>query len=329
MFWSRIVYKVLMVSFVLMVHSSCASFNRAGVALSSGAIYQASTEIQSEANWEILRKSIPGNLKLLEGLHSVNPKNRNLLASLTKGYAGQAFAVDETLWLKDYLRGTHRNSPHGKQAIYNYSRALKYGLIYLSSKGVSYEELKQLIRTENGVFDLLDTKLSSSSDRDLEVVLFTAQSLAGLINLQRTDMIILAELPVAKEMFDWVCANRPKINFGACDIFYGAYEAGRPVMLGGNPEKGKEHFLRVIEKFPDNWLGKISYMQYYLIPLGHQDEFEALFDDFYQHEKALDDYLSWHPMREDDLEINEDLLIFKSIAIKRFQIINQLKSELF
>ena len=61
-------------------------------------------------------------------------------------------------------------------------------------------------------------------------------------------MGLVSNLPIVKGLFDWVCSKSPNINFGACDIFYGAYQAQRPLMLGGNPEKGKEIFLKVEKK---------------------------------------------------------------------------------
>ena len=48
-----------------------------------------------------------------------------------------------------------------------------------------------------------------------------------------------------------------------------------PVMLGGNPEKGKIKFLEAIDKFPDNWILRTALLRYHSIPQEDEDEFAA------------------------------------------------------
>ena len=98
-------------------------------------------------------------------------------------------------------------SPHKEQAIVNYSKALKYGLRFLKLNGISQKKLTKNMRKKDGIKTLLDNNLSDS-DHHLMGVLFTGQSLAGLINLYGKDKMALAgQLPVEKGLFDWVCAN--------------------------------------------------------------------------------------------------------------------------
>lgn len=317
---------------ILAIFLCSCSINRITVGTTSGMFYQASEEIETEGNWELFRQAAPANIKLMEGLLYLKSDDMNLLTSAIKGRAGLAFAVDETLWLRDFLAG-QTDSLARQQALLNYSRAVNYGLEYLSKRGVEYQELKKAIRTEQGVDGFLDSKLRAARQQDLDAVLFTAQALAAIINLNRTDMLMVAELPLAKGMFDWVCQHRPDINFGACDIFYGAYQAGRPAMLGGNPEKGREHFLAAIERWPENWLIVVSYMQYYLIPMAKEEEFQ----DWYQFMLArVSDFQrqqNWHPrqMREgqEGPEVDPRVTLYQAIALKRFEFIEEFKDSFF
>lgn len=309
--------------------SSCSSFQRTAVGTATPIFYAASGEIETEKNWQMFKEGAPANLKLMEALLYVRPKDARMLVSLTKGYGGYAFAVNETLWLDDHLAG-RSNSQHRDQAIYNYSKSIEYGFRYLNQRGVDLGEMKRAIRSEGGIVEYLNSKLSASRDRDVEVVLFTAQSLAAYINFHRTDMIIVGELPVAKGMFDWVCSHHPDINFGACDIFYGAYEAGRPAMLGGNPEKGKRYFLEAMEKWPANWLTAVAYLQYYLIPMSDEEGFKEVFGKYYSKVDELHKALSWHPTREASDEFSEPKLgVYQAMAAERLKIINKYKDELF
>ena len=253
------------------VLSSC-SINKLAVNSTSGLIYSSSEGVLAESNYEIFKSGVAGNLVLIEGLLDQSPKNLNLLATLNKGYAGYAFAVNETQMYEE--QWAELKSENGKrQALLNYTRALNFGFRYLEDKGIVLSDILSRANEPQGIHLLLDKKLTSEK-RDLEVVLFTAQSLAALVNLQKDNMGIVSQLPAAKGMFDWVCLKDPSINYGTCDIFYGAYEAGRPKMLGGNPEKGKEIFLKAIAKHPHNWLVRSSYMQFYLIPQNDEEGFK-------------------------------------------------------
>jgi hypothetical protein len=144
-------------------------------------------------------------------------------------------------------------------------------------------------------------------------------------------MGIISQLPAAKGMFDWVCTKDPSINYGTCDIFYGAYEAGRPTMLGGNPAKGKEIFLKAIAKHPHNWLIRTSYMQFYLIPQNDEDGFKeqmlamkVFHDDFEKY------YIYSNIERvETGWSRESSIRFYQTLAIKRYELINRFNKQFF
>ena len=298
---------------------------------SSGLLYNASNEVEAEANYEVFKSGVPGNLLLMEGLLFESPENLDILATLTKGYAGYAFAVNETDM--DNEEWAEAKTEIGKsQALFNYTRSLNFGLRYLRVHKIEFNKLISLINEPQGIPHFLDQRLSSDS-KDLELVLFTAQSLAALINLQKDNISLVAQLPVAKSMFDWVCMKEPKIMYGTCDIFYGAYEAGRPKMLGGNPEKGKQIFLHAIESHPHNWLIRTSYMQYYLIPQNDKDGFDIQLEFL---RKRSEEFQSFHiysaaPAGNKDVNWNEEshLRFYQALALKRYELINKYQKQFF
>ena len=315
---------------LIFVYSSC-SINKFAVNRSSDLLYSASNEVQSQSNFEVFKSGIPANLLLMEGLLSESPENLDILATLTKGYGGYAFAVNETDMLNEEW-GELKTEMGKSQALFNYTRSLNFGLRYLKIHRIDLAKLTALINEPQGILKLFDSNLSSEA-KDLELVLFTAQSMAALINLQKDNISLVAQLPVAKGMFDWVCGKDPKIVFGTCDIFYGAFEAGRPKMLGGNPEKGKEIFLRAIKNYPHNWLIRTSYMQYYLIPQNdktgleselaflksRQVEFQAF--HVYSTDAALTPAVDWSQ--------ESHLRFYQALALKRYELINKYQKQFF
>lgn len=311
------------------VFSSC-SFNRMAVNSSGHLLYESSKSAEAENNYELFKSAVPGNLMLMEGLLSQSPDNKDILASLTKGYAGYAFAINESDMLNEDW-GELKTENGKNQALFNYTRALNFGLRYLKQSQIDLNELVGRMNEPQGITHLLDKRLSADK-QDLELVLFTAQSLAGLINLQKDNISLVAQLPIAKSMFDWVCMKDPKINYGMCDIFYGAYEAGRPKMLGGNPEKGKEIFLRAIENHPHNWLIRASFMQYYLIPQNDKDGFEQQLEYLKEREAAFKIfyvYASNPAQKEAEWSREPRLRFYQTLALKRLELMNKYQKQFF
>jgi hypothetical protein len=302
------------------------------VSSSSGLLYSASNEAETGPNYELFKSGVPANLLLMEGLLSESPDNKDILLTLTKGYAGYAFAVNETDMLNE--EWSEAKSEAGKsQALFNYTRAMNFGLRYLRTENIELNDLLNGMNDPQTLFHLLDKQLTHDK-KDLELVLFTAQSFAALINLQKDNISLVAQLPVAKAMFDWVCTKNPQINFGTCHIFYGAFEAGRPKMLGGNPAKGKDIFLQAIEQHPDNWLIRSSYLQYYLIPQNDKEGFDLQMK--YLSNKQ-EEFKAYHVYRADlDNSVNKaswstepHLRFYQSLALKRTELMNKYQKQFF
>lgn len=308
---------------------SCSTMNKVAVGGSSGLIYSASNGVLSESNYEIFKSGVTGNLLLIEGLLDQSPTNKDLLATLNKGYAGYAFAVNETQ-MNEEEWAELKSEDGRRQALLNYTRAINFGLRYLSDEGIELLDLMSKMNEPQGIFLLLDKKLGDSK-RDLEVVLFTAQSLAGVINLQKDNIGIVSQLPAAKGMFDWVCTKDPSINYGTCDIFYGAYEAGRPQMLGGNPAKGKEIFLKAVAKHPHNWLIRTSFMQFYLIPQNDEEGFkEQMLALKIFHEEFNKFYIYDNQEKVDGPWMREEgLRFYQTLSLKRYELINRFQKQFF
>lgn len=308
--------------------SGCGGVQKIAVGTTAGLLYDAAYEMETEPSWEHLKDGMGPNLKVVEGLHHLSPSDEDLLVALTKGYGAYAFAIHETEALADQLAGKSV-SLATERAQHFYSRSIEYGLLYFKEEGIELSDLMKATREEGGVPALLSKKLPSNQ-RAFEGAAFFAQSLGGLINLKKDDMVLVAQLPIAKGVFDWVCSEKPDINHGACDIFYGAYEAGRPRMLGGNPEKGKAIFLSAIEKNPHNWLARIAYLQYYILPLSEEDDWAAQKKFFQDAEKVNAENMVWRPGRETNAAFKDERLrAFQAIALKRWSIIKKFEKDLF
>jgi hypothetical protein len=319
-----------LISIALILSSSCSMFQRMGIGAASGVFYQASEEMETESNYQNFKNGLPPQLKMLEGLLSLKPNDEGLKITLTKGYAAYAFAVNETAYLNDYY-SENEKIENLNQGIYNYSRAFEHGLSWLKQRGISYGDLQKAISTDNGVVQLLASHVGDDPE-ELEGVLFTAQSLAGLINFQKNNMSLVSQLPIAKGMFDYACGINPKLANGVCPMFFGAYEAGRPSMLGGNPAKGRDIFLKLIKEEPDNWLARIAYMQFYLIPQGDEDGYKTQRFYMEKYKQLALEEMKWNPnskAKQNAAFKSKQLRFFQALAIERYNIISKYEKDLF
>ncbi len=299
---------------------SCGSMQKIAVRSTAKLLDQASKEIETEASWDFFREAAPANLKTLEGLLYTDPNNTNLLATLTKAYAGYAFGVDETLYLPEVLT-EDAGGKFKELALAHYSKALNYGLRFLEQKGLHQKELFSNQRAAS-----LSVLLDRKAKKDTETVFFLAQSLGGLINLQRTNVYLLSLSGVVKELVDWSCHHSPEIGHGLCAFFFGAYETSRPRMLGGNPEKGRELFLKGIKRYPENLLLPLAYMQFYLIPFQKKAEYSNLKAQLQGKFEAFKKRQNWS---SENAARPSDYNLFNAIAKKRFELLRSIESKLF
>lgn len=321
--------KLFMSLMVLFMMVSCGTIKKSAVNATSSILYDGTYEIETDGNWESFKKGLPGNIKFVEGLLYISPDSEKLLASLIKAHSSYAFVVYETMLLDDLLSdsGSRYNLD---QTLYHYSKAIAYGERLLGLYNLKYSDLINRVNSNTDLVSFLNNKLPSDN-YILEAIAFMAQSMAGIINLQKHKVMMVAQLPVTKALFDWVCIQKPDVNYGACDIFYGAYESGRPKTLGGNPKKGKKHFLSAIKKWPSNWLARVAYIQYYIIPMFLEREYKEQSFVLDQATKAHYNEMMWKPgEKKNKLDFKEKhLRIYQALAIKRFEIIKKYEKELF
>ena len=308
--------------------SSCSSFNRVAINSASDLLYKAASAVETESNIDMLRLSLPGNLTLIEGLLSESKNNEEILATLTKGYAGFAYAINETDLLIDQWEG--KSDLYNKQqALINYTKAVNFGIRYLKEKNIDFYDLKTKANDSAVVMHIFDKNLTDKK-MDLETVMFTAQSLGSMINLQKDNIGLVAELPLVKSMFDWICMKNPSLYYGTCDIFNGMYEAGRPKMLGGNPEKGKDIFLKAISKHPHNWLIRVAFIQFYLVPQLDEEGFKVQMNTLKElHEPFTNSQIYSVEKNNYEWSREEHLRFFQSLAMKRYELLEKYKAKLF
>lgn len=309
---------------------SSSSINQLAAKSSASLLYEAGKDLETEQDYQFFELAVPANLKVVEGMLSLDPTNQKLLATLTKGYTAYAFAVRETR----YLESVYKNAKEEEieelkwQTLAIYSKAHNFGQRYFASRKFGFDQVFEMQNDSLALHKALDEKLGNSIEA-IETAMFTAQALGTIINLRKDEMGLIARLPLVKILFDWSCQKKPDVAFGACDIFNGTYELARPKMLGGNPEKGKEIFETAMKKYPHNWLIGVSYLQYGAIPLSEKEIFDQLQPAFDEAEKTWQKSMQYS-LDETPIDLgNKQMRVYQMIAMKRWALIKKYQKNLF
>lgn len=304
--------------FVAILISSCSSVNKFAVDSSSSLFLEFSDAIKEQDNVELVKEALGSNLLSMESLLSVSEENKNLLAALTKTYVTYASLVNETEMMEEAFVNLKAEKAK-KQAIINYSKAINYGLKYLAQYEISYENLNSKLNEAQGIVLLFDKKLADKKINH-EVVLFTGQAFMALSFLKKDDTTFNSQQALGKAMLNWSCLKNPSIEYGACQIFHGL-----------DSKYAKDIFSQAIENHPHNWLIRLIYIQSYLIPQKDEEGFKtqmnqlALLAEEFSNEQVFSSDVKKKP----EWKMESRLRLYQAMAIKRYEILKQYKTQIF
>ncbi len=320
----RKVFPLLLLSVVFL--ASCSLTRTVALDTTAVLIKKGSKDFDYEYSWDVFKETALANLKTVEGFLFNDKENRELLATVVKGYAGLGFGVHETLFLDDKLK-EKENSQSKELAIDSYSRAIRYGINYLKTRDIAYSFLTDNVLRPKTISEKLNSELSTD---DIDAVFYMAQAWAGLINLQRDDLNLVAQMPIVKGLFDWACEKNPMIQYGACAMFYGLYELSRPKMLGGNPQKGKDILKKYASDNPYNLLATVTYLEYVIVNSGQEGEYKKYKKKLLRKFSLFKKLSNFSKVVESNPFLKyPHLNLVNAIAMKRFFFITKNENELF
>lgn len=214
--------------------------------------------LYEETDLQIAEQAIASNLKLLEGLHRSDPKNKNIILLLTQGYASYSlgFVEDDSV----------------QRAQLFYLRAREYGFKLLRTTSAFKDSIPQREQ-------LFVERVHQLKKKDVPSLFWTAFAWGGWINLSKDNPQAIFDLGKVKAMMNKVIELDEKFFYGSAHLFFGAINGSLPKLLGGDPEKAKQHFERCLTLSDRKFLLAYIYLaRYYAQPLLDED----LFDQYLQ-----------------------------------------------
>ncbi|MDA8132043.1 MAG: TRAP transporter TatT component family protein [Elusimicrobia bacterium] len=188
---------------------SACSLNRTAARVTSGVIDNGLPAVFAQDDPEYVKEALPANLQLMEILLKSDPDNRKLLVNAAQGFCGYAF-----MFLED-------------------SEPARASSFYLKGEAYAARALR-------------GADAMTARKKDVPALFWRTFCRASHININRDDPEAIAELPAIEPAASAVLRLAPSYYYNGAHTLLGAYYSIRPRMLGGDPEKAREHFEQAL-----------------------------------------------------------------------------------
>lgn len=246
----------------------------------------------AENDLELARRGLEANLKLLDVFQHTNPNNPILKTMLAQAYGGYGYIFVETDMISS--NDKEKIKYHQSRAIDFYTRGKNFGLSVLMEENSS---LRKAIQKND--FALLMSSAKSLGKSDLYTLFWTCFNWALLINIDKTNVDEIAQLPKLKILLNRLVEIDPTYFYSASLALKATIEAAMPRMLGGKPRLAQEAYEQALKASGRKMLLiQLLYGQYGAPALQDKKLFKDLFAEI---EKA-------------DLNIDPDIILINSMA---------------
>ncbi|MFH0765338.1 MAG: TRAP transporter TatT component family protein [Calditrichota bacterium] len=218
-------------------------------------VEEAYRAILSETDPDLARTALEANLKLLDALVELRPRDVELKLYQVQAYTGYAMMFLEPGELDRARRFYHRASDLGFEEL-----LLRVG--GTSTPELNWKEFQRLI--------------VEFRSKDLGLIYWTAIAWAGWINLERDNPVAAAESPRPLAMMEWVIHRNAGYFYSGPLWFMGTYYASLPPLLGGDLERSREFFESALKQDGNHFLwGRLLFAQTYAVQALDRDLFET------------------------------------------------------
>ena len=256
----------------LLVCSGC-GFKKIATKTSAQIFYDATPAIDSESDVDLARDSSLGFLKMLEGFYLQNPKDPQVLILLARSYAGFAYGFTENDILAAKGKDQAAYAKASERAKLFYTRARKYALELLSLN-------KSFASAQEKSLDDFEEALQTFTSRDIERLFWAAFAWGNYLNFNKDSVEAVAELPRIEALVKRVLELDDDYYFGGPHLLMGAFYGSRPKLLGGDPERSKEHFDKAIAVTGGKYLmAPVAKAQYYAVQVQDRALYDRLLNE--------------------------------------------------
>jgi hypothetical protein len=247
--------------------SGCASLP---VNMTAPAIKAASINFAKESDLELARQASPAQLKTADGFLVSSPTNELLLEVVAQGYIEYAFGFleDDLDALPDDGKHDAERAALRARATELYDRAHQYALRLVDDRALS-----DALKKDAAATDAAAKRLGRAKAPGL---FFAGLALASAINLNRSDVTRIVELPKAIALIKRAYELDPKFYNGGPAMTLGTLYAAQGKAMGGDPDAAKKYFDQAIAASDGKFLlTKVMMARFYAVITQDRPLFES------------------------------------------------------
>jgi len=227
---------------LLILAQGCSTLS---VRLATPMVQSQYVSINEETDPVLAEQAIPSSLKMLEGLLRDDPENETLLENLSEGFCNYAFSfVEDT----DLDRASNL-----------YLRGRGYAERLLAADGAPEHLAGQNPEQFKNTLNTLGTD-------QLPGLYWMGQCWAGWLMLNLDDLQALVDISKVEAILQRALALDESYHYAGPHLLLGAFYGGRSKLLGGNPDKARNHFEKSLELTRNQFLmARVLYAKTYAV----------------------------------------------------------------
>ncbi len=239
---------------------------------SSAALFtRAAGGIQRHFDYELAGDALPSSIMTVEGLFRVVPDNRDLGLTLIRAYVsyGYGWVEDDMQLAQDRGDLDEEERLMGRaRLLYERGRNIGVHLMRLKDPGID----DALTGGHEGFVAYLEEHYTDPED--VALLFWTGYAWGSAVNAGRDDPEMILTLPIARALVERAVAiDESYFNYSGL-TFLAVVNASLPQALGGNPDRARELFERVLELTDRQFFTvQVSYARTYAVQTQNRDLF--------------------------------------------------------
>lgn len=233
--------------------------------VTSGLAEDLADTILNSNDVETVREGIPAYLLMIDSFLRSSPNNPELLMAASN--LNSAFAI-------------FTNEERGRLLS---QKSFDYSLRAACARN------KTLCDLNEAEFEDYKQRVDAITNKDVDIAYSLAVAWTGWMQAHSDDWNAIAQLGKVKYLMARCIELDETISDGGPHLYMGGLETVLPASLGGNPEKGREHFERSI---------KISQGQFLMAKVVFAEQYAKLVFDKEMHDRLLNEVLAADPVSE-------------------------------
>ena len=255
---------------VLVLGLASCDASRWGVDRGAEVLRRATPAFHAEPDIAFAREAAAANVKLIEGLVLVSPRNRSLLAQAAEGLCGYAY-----LFVEDDLEALppadEGRAVHAARAGAFYLRCRDYAVRHLEVAHPGFGG------TVAGPLAPLEGALRRTGPADVPGLFWLGLSMAANTNVNREDVAAIADIPRIEAIMQRVVELDERFYHAGARMALGGVFGSRTRLIGGDPERGRREIERAIALTNGTFLmHKVILARVYAVAMGNRELFERV-----------------------------------------------------